>query len=215
MTVIDRNASLLSALVPPELSSRLTHRLMNNGVRLLFQTEITTVARHHGLMVASFSDGQQRSFDAIVCAIGLRANTSLAKHAGILVRRGIVVDDTLATDTQDVYALGDCAEIQGRVMPYLQPAALAAMTLGKILSGQNAKLTLPKMLINVKTPDMPLQLAGDPTNPAYTWTLKMSPTGIIAKGYDENSVLRAFVVSEDNLKLASSMLKDLKLPGTA
>ena len=215
VTVIDRSATLLSALLPPEISGRLQHRLVRSGVQFLFQTEIVELARDGDALAVSFSNGEKGRFDAVVCAIGLRPDLALAQKAGIEVRRGIVVDDALATSAPDIYALGDCAEIQGRLMPYLQPAMLAAMTLGKNLTGCAATLTLPAMLIKVKTPDMPLHLAGDPASPSYEWQMTFSPTGIIAKGYDQSGLFRAFVVSEDHMKMAFSMLKEIKLAGAA
>ncbi len=215
VTVVDRSATLLSALLPPEIGGRLQNRLVRSGVQFRFQTEISGLVRDRDGLEVRFSNGESGRFDAAVCAIGLRPDLALAQEAGIAVRRGIVVDDTLATSAPDIYALGDCAEIQGRLMPYLQPAMLAAMTLGKNLTGRSAKLTLPAMLIKVKTPAMPLHLAGDPANPTYQWQMTFSPTGIIAKGYDESGELRAFVVSEDHMQMAFSMLKEIKLAGAA
>jgi len=212
VTVTDRSAGLLASLLPPEISARLQRRLMDNGVNFMFKKEITEISRHHDSLIATFSDGLRQSFDAVVCAIGLCPAVALAREAGIEVRRGIVVSDTLATSAEDVYALGDCAEIQGKLMPYLQPATLAAMTLAKNLTGDAAKLTLPTMLVKVKTPDMPLYLAGDPANPALTWNMMFSPAGVIAKGCDDQGELHAFVVSEDHMKMAFPMLKDIRLP---
>jgi len=212
VTIIDRSAGLLAALLPPEISGRLQHRLINSGVQMMFQTEVTELARQADSVAATFSDGEKKCFDAVVCAIGLRPDSGLAKRAGIEVRHGIVVDRTLATSVPDIYALGDCAEIEGKLMPYLQPATLAAITLAKNLTGQAANLTLPPMLIKVKTPDMPLQLAGDPANPAYNWQMAFSSAGVIAKGYDPDGVMRAFVVSEDHMKVAFSLLKALNTP---
>ena len=42
--------------------------------------------------------------------IGLRADTALAQHAGLVCERGIVVSNTLQTSAKHVYALGDCAQ---------------------------------------------------------------------------------------------------------
>lgn len=214
VTVVDRSTNLLSALLPPEIGVRLQNRLMNSGVEFLFRNELVALSRHQDSLEALFRNGQKKTFDAAVCAIGLRPDLALARSAGIEVRHGIVVDAALATSASDVYALGDCAEIEGKLLPYLQPATLAAMTLARNLTGNDARLTLPAMLIKVKTPDMPLHLAGDPANSTYHWKMAFSQAGIIAKGYDENDVFRAFVVSEDHMKLAFSMLKEIKLPGT-
>lgn len=214
VTVVERGSSLLSALLPPEIAARLQNRLMSNGVEFIFRNELSELSRHQDAILASFSNGLKRTFDTVVCAIGLRPDLTLARAAGIEVRHGIVVDERLATSAADVYALGDCAEIGGKLMPYLQPATLAAMTLARNLTGSAARLTLPTLLINVKTPDLPLHLAGDPANPAYRWEIALSAAGLIAKGYDGNDIFRAFVVSEDHLKLAFSMLKEIKLNAT-
>ncbi|NEB90385.1 NAD(P)/FAD-dependent oxidoreductase [Streptomyces bauhiniae] len=55
------------------------------------------------------------SADLVVHACGVRPRTALARAAGLPVRRGIVVDDTLAC-APHTYAIGDCAE--HRAAPY-------------------------------------------------------------------------------------------------
>lgn len=211
--VVDRGPGLLCTLLPPEIAGRLQHQLAQNGVRFLFGSELCAIERHQHGLVASFSQGHQQRFDAIICAIGLRPNVALAREAGLNVQRGIVVDDALATSNPDIYALGDCAEIHGKFMPFLQPATLAAMTLAKNLTGDASTLLLPTMLIRIKTPDMPFHLAGDTANPMLNWELSFSSAGLVAKGFDDQGVLNAFVVSEDHMKLAFSMLKSIKQCG--
>ncbi|MFJ2738706.1 NAD(P)/FAD-dependent oxidoreductase [Streptomyces sp. NPDC087440] len=73
--------------------------------------------------------------DLVVLACGVRPRTGLARAAGIEVRRGIVVDDTLATSAPDVYAIGDCTEHRGAVHGVTGPAWAQADTLAARLSG--------------------------------------------------------------------------------
>ncbi|STU62662.1 FAD-dependent pyridine nucleotide-disulfide oxidoreductase [Klebsiella pneumoniae subsp. ozaenae] len=54
--------------------------------------------------------------------------------------------------TPAIYALGDCAEINGVVLPFLQPILLSAMCLSKNLLAQAGELKLPPMLVKVKNP---------------------------------------------------------------
>ena len=145
----------------------------------------------------------------MVCAIGLLPNLALAREAGLQTRHGIVVDDHLATSDPAIFALGDCAEIQGRLWPYLQPAQLAAMTLAKNLTGAQERLRLPPMLIKVKTPDLPLHLAGEATDPDLHWAIEAGRDGLVACGRDDQQQLRAFVVSEGRMKQAFLLLKQL------
>lgn len=209
VTVIDRASHLLAALMPPEIGARLQQRLVSAGVEMRFNSELSALGRHHDTLVATLSNGERLCYDAVVCAIGLRPNIALAQAAGLQTRHGIVVDDALQTSHPDIYALGDCAEIQGRVMPWLQPAQLAAITLAQNLTGNGASLTLPAMLIKVKTPDLPLHLAGNSGAPDLSWQMTFSKAGIIAKGLNPQGELTAFVVSEDHMKQAFPLLKQL------
>ncbi|EOV9015761.1 NADH:flavorubredoxin reductase NorW [Cronobacter muytjensii] len=209
VTLVDTGTSLLSSVLVPEISTRLQTVLAQNGVTLRLCTGLSSLARHHDSLVATLTDGHQQSVDAVVCAIGLRPDLTLAKSAGLVTRRGIVVDDRLATSHPDIYALGDCAEIRGRLLPFLQSAQLCAMTLARNLCGAAQNLTLPAMLVKVKTPLMPLHLAGDTANRELDWEMRITADGVVARGLDGQGTLRAFVVSEDRMKQAFGLLKEL------
>ena len=113
----------------------------------------------------------------MVAAAGLRPETSLARHAGLQINRGIVVNSQLQTSDPAIYALGDCAEINGVVLPFLQPILLSAMCLSKNLLAQAGELKLPPMLVKVKTPDLPLHLAGDTRRDDLTWNIVAAKEG--------------------------------------
>ena len=122
----------------------------------------------------------------------------------------MVVNNQLQTSDPAIYALGDCAEINGMVLPFLQPILLSAMCLSKNLLAQAGELKLPPMLVKVKTPDLPLHLAGDTRRDDLTWNIVAAKEGLVAKGLDAENQLRAFVVSEDKMKEAFALLKQLK-----
>lgn len=65
------------------------------------------------------------------------------------------------------------------------------------------------MLVKVKTPALPLHLAGELGRSDLRWQIATVPEGMVAQGRDEESQLRAFVVSEDRMKEAFALLKAL------
>ncbi len=209
--VVDNSASLLASLMPAEVSSRLQHRLNQMGVELLFRQSLESLTKTPQGIDAALSNGRVVSVDAVVSAIGLRPNVELAKRAGLAVNRGIEVNRQLQTSDANIYALGDCAEIEGKVLPFLQPIQFSAMTLAKNLLGAADGLTLPAMLVKVKTPEMPLHLAGETQRADLHWQITAEPQGLIAKGYDETQQLKAFIVSEAHMKLAFGLLRELVL----
>jgi nitric oxide reductase FlRd-NAD(+) reductase len=209
VTLVDNAASILASLMPPEVSSRLQHRLTDMGVHLLLKSQLQSLEQTARGIRATFDRDRHVEVDAVISATGLRPETALARSAGVEVNRGIVVDSTLKSSNPDIYALGDCAEIEGQLLPFLQPIQISAMTLAKNLLGGNAPLKLPAMLVKVKTPELPLHLAGETRRCDLNWQISTEAQGMVAKGVDAEGQLRAFVVSEDKMKEAFALLKAL------
>lgn len=209
--LVDNASSLLASLLPSEVSGRLQERLNQMGVELLFNQRLESLAKVPEGIRAALSNGRTVDVDAVVAAIGLRPNVGLAQHAGLSVNRGIQVNRQLQTSAPHIYALGDCAEIDGKVLPFLQPIQFSAMTLAKNLLGAADGLTLPAMLVKVKTPELPLHLAGETQRKDLCWQISAEAQGLIAKGYDEAQRLKAFVVSEAHMKQAFTLLRELQL----
>lgn len=209
VTLVDHAASILSALMPAEVSSRLQHRLTEMGVHLLLKSQIQSLTTTDSGIRATLDRKRSVEVDAVIAATGLRPETALAQHAGAETGRGVKVDSYLQTSQPDIFALGDCAEINGQVLPFLQPIQISAMYLAKNLLGNNTPLKLPAMLVKVKTPELPLHLAGETQRQDLHWHMAIEPQGMVAKGVDGDGELRAFVVSEDRMKEAFSLLKSL------
>lgn len=209
VTLVDHAASILSALMPAEVSSRLQHRLTNMGVHLLLKSQLLGLSKTESGIRASLDRSRSIEVDAVIAATGLRPEIALAQRAGAETNRGIKVDSGLQTTQPDIYALGDCAEINGQVLPFLQPIQLSAMYLAKNLLGGSMPLKLPAMLVKVKTPELPLHLAGETQRQDLNWQISLAPQGMVARGEDDDGNLRAFVVSEDRMKEAFALLKSL------
>ncbi|NWA71825.1 NADH:flavorubredoxin reductase NorW [Serratia proteamaculans] len=209
VTLVDRSGSLLSALMPIEASSRLQHCLQQMGVEVLLNQQLSALIQQDRGIQVTLGNGRQLSVDAAIASVGLRPNVGLARQANLQVNHGIRVNNRLQTSQIDVYALGDCAEIDGQLLPFLQPIQFSAMALAKNLLGAEEGVKLPAMLVKVKTPNLPLHLAGETHRQDLSWNIVAEQQGMIAKGFDRQQQLRAFIVSEDHMKLAFGLLKEL------
>jgi rubredoxin-NAD+ reductase len=90
----------------------------------------------------TLDDGDVLTADLVLSATGLRPNCALAQATGIKTNCGIVVDRHLQTTAPDVYALGDCAEVEGLVLPYIMPITHAARALAATLAGKPTPLPI-------------------------------------------------------------------------
>jgi nitrite reductase (NADH) large subunit len=84
-------------------------------------------------------DGQHLSADLVVAACGVRPRVEVARASNIPINKGIMVNDTLATQVPGVYAIGECAEHQGMLYGLVAPAWEQAEVLANLLSGAAPK----------------------------------------------------------------------------
>jgi len=109
---------------------------------MLFKTacltkEILGNGRVTGL---SFNDGTTLDTDLVIMAVGIRANTALAKKAHLLCERGIVVNDYMQTYTDpSIYAVGECIEHRGKTYGLVAPLFEQARILAYHITGQGLK----------------------------------------------------------------------------
>lgn len=80
------------------------------------------------------NDGRRIPTDFIVMAVGVVPNTVLAKDSSIEVNRGIVVDDCMHTSCPNVYAIGECIELNEELFGMVGPVNQQVDTLVTVLS---------------------------------------------------------------------------------
>ncbi len=210
VTLVDLADSPLSALLPATLTQPLQQALRTQGVSLQFGTGLARMDAQPGDgWRVTLTDGRVSEQDLVIAAIGLRPNLALARGAGLEVDRGILVDDRLQTSDPHIFALGDCVQWQGQLLPFLQPIVLGANALARTLLGTPTPLTLPPMLVKVKTPRYPLQLAGRTRGEDLAWQCRWNSHGMVAEARDQAGELCGFVVGGDQMRAAFPLLRQL------
>lgn len=210
VTLVDLADSPLSALLPATLTQPLQQALRSQGVSLQFGTGLARIDAQPGDgWRITLSDGRVSEQDLVIAAIGLRPNLALARGAGLAVERGILVDDRLQTSDPHIFALGDCVQWQSQLLPFLQPILLGANALARTLLGTPTPLALPPMLVKVKTPRYPLQLAGRTKGEDLAWQCRWNSHGMVAEARDEAGELCGFVVGGDQMSAAFPLLRQL------
>ena len=89
----------------------------------------------------SLKSGTLLEGDFIIVSAGVRPDLSLAKKAGIEVNKGIVVNDSMQTSVEGIYAAGDAVEHRGRLYGIWPPAKEQGETAGIVMSGGQAAYT--------------------------------------------------------------------------
>lgn len=196
--VVDPSDRPLSTLLPAEAGQQLQAALAALGIQWHFGTTVQAVDAATSALQISLANGQTLQGDAVLSAIGLRANTALAATAGIVCERGIVVDTELKTSASGVFALGDCAQYASagqRTLPYVMPIMNAARALAATLAGNPTALVFPLMPVSIKTPALPIVVAPPSPTQAGDWVMEAAEAGATWRFLDAAQSQYGFVLT--------------------
>jgi len=114
VTFLVREKSYWNMILPPQESAMVTREIRAHGVELRLERQLKSIEDDgQGRVGAILTDKDERLPCEIVgLTAGVSPNLDLVKGSAIKTGRGILVDRKLRTNVPDVYAAGDCAEIE-------------------------------------------------------------------------------------------------------
>ena len=192
--VIDLAPQALGRLLPEAAAQALQSKLSEAGVRWHFATTVQSIDRNGDSLSITLANGSVISSDVFLSAVGLKPRLDLAKAAGILTGIGITVNRQLETSAKNVYAIGDCAEVDGLVLPYVMPIMQAARTLAPNLLGQMLALAYPAMPVMVKTPALPTIVSPPAKGAVGNWKVNSIEDGLEARFESSDGKLLGFAL---------------------
>jgi nitrite reductase (NADH) large subunit len=101
-------------------------------------TSASVIERDGDRMLVKLTSGLELDVDVVVFSAGIRPRDDLARQMGLAVgaRGGVVVDEGCRTDDENVYAIGECACIDGMVYGLVAPGyAMAEVVADRLLGG--------------------------------------------------------------------------------
>lgn len=212
VSVIDPGPYPLASLMPQAAGSQLLTPLAAIGVDWRFGTSVSRVDSATTGYTLTLADGSQLQADIVLSAIGLRPRIALAQAAGLDVNRGIKVDAHLRSCDADIFALGDCAEIEGRVQPFVLPIMHAARALAKTLAGEDTAVVFPAMPVVVKTSAHPVVVLPVARDAVGAWQTLASGNGIKMAFLDASDHISGFVLTGEFAAERSEMTKRIGTP---
>ncbi len=209
VTVVDPAAEPLGRLLPEAGARHLQKALSEAGVQWQLGKTASTVDREKNGCHVTLSDGTVLHADLVLSAVGLRPRTGLATMAGLPTARGIQVDRRLQTADPDIFALGDCAEVDGLVLPFVTPLMHGARALAATLTGTPAPVVYPAMPVVVKTPACPVVVAPPAPGTEGEWRVEQTGAGTLARFEQAGGVLAGFALTGDAVSQKQRLTREL------
>ncbi|MEJ7495483.1 nitrite reductase large subunit NirB [Staphylococcus pasteuri] len=121
VTVIHLAEWLMEMQLDAKAGQMLKADLEKQGMNFELQANTKEILGEEDVEAVRLADGRVLEADLVVMAVGIRPYTELAKQSDLEVNRGIVVNDMMQTSDPNIYAVGECAEHQGKVYGLVAP----------------------------------------------------------------------------------------------
>jgi nitrite reductase (NADH) large subunit len=138
--VVEMASWLMPQQVDEAGGQMLRRHIESLGVQIHLSSQTAKVLVDSTVCGLAFADGTELAADLVVFSAGVRPRDELARGCGLTVgdRGGVVVDEQCLTSDPNVFAIGECAQITGRVYGLVAPGYAMAETVAAQLVGREA-----------------------------------------------------------------------------
>lgn len=208
--IVDLSSQVLGHLLPQKAAEKLKDKLSEQGVQWHFDNVVTHVESHgdESLQV-TLKDGTKVTTDIVLSAIGLRPALELAQATGLETEQGIKVDRYMQTSDKNIYALGDCAQIEDLTLPFVMPLMTSARALAATLCGEKIAVRYPAMPVAVKTPCCPTVVCPVPRRVDGEWEVEINEQGVCGLFKDSDGNTLGFVLMGDRVAEKTALAKEV------
>jgi nitrite reductase (NADH) large subunit len=119
----------------------LADRLRGRGLKMIMRAATASFEGKDRVDAVRLVDGTRIPARLVVMAVGVRPNVDLARASGLAVARGVVADASMRTSDPRVLAIGECAEVEGRIVGLVAPAMEHAEVAAATVAGEAASWT--------------------------------------------------------------------------
>jgi len=136
VTVVHLLDRLMEQQLDSPAASLLKTQIERMGIRVLMERVTEEIIGNGHVTGVRFRDGETLDADLVLICTGIRPNAELGKNAGIMVNRGVVVNDYLETNMPNIYGVGECVEHRGRTYGLFDPLIEQARIVADSITGE-------------------------------------------------------------------------------
>jgi nitrite reductase (NADH) large subunit len=152
---------LMELHLDPSAGGYLQRKLEGRGIKIHCRAQTKAILGKDRVEAVLLDDGTICPADLVVMAAGIRPENRIARDTGLLVERGIVVDDSMQTSDPHILAIGECAEHNDRCYGFVEPLYEMAAVAAQTLLNTKASFRPAKTATNLKVTGVQVFSAGE------------------------------------------------------
>lgn len=143
VTFLVRENSFWSMVLSENEGRMLEKHILEHGINLKLNAELKEINGKEAVESVITSTGETIECQFVGITVGVSPNVGFLQNSSLKINKGILVNEYLQTNVPNIFAIGDCAEIQqpqdGRrpIEAVWYTGKIMGQTLAKTLNGQN------------------------------------------------------------------------------
>ncbi|MCF6460187.1 NAD(P)/FAD-dependent oxidoreductase [Clostridium sp. Cult3] len=161
ITLIARSPYLMTKQIDEDISRELEGKLIEKGINIYLDSnteEILGESKANGIRL---DNGKEIKADEILFSTGIVPNIDLVRDTPIKFNRGIIVDNTLRTNIDNVYAAGDVVEVDGKIIGLWTSSNEQGKIAGSNMAGKYKEYTEARPFTTLRLDDIKIFSMGD------------------------------------------------------
>lgn len=209
VTVLEVAPQLMGRQLDEAAGSLLQEIAMDEGIAIYTGVQIEEIQGSEHVERVKLSDGREFEADMVIVSAGVRANTNLAKEAGIEIDRAIIVNEKMETNIDGIFACGDCAQYKGSNYAIWPEASEQGKTAGANATGDTVEYNVPSLGLSFHGMNTALFAIGDTGKNEKLLYRTMEMKDMARKQYEKyyyvNNQLKGAILIGDVSKMAEIM----------
>lgn len=161
VTILEFSERIMARQLNETASSLVKKELEKEGINVFTQKSTKCIIGNGKVEKLILESGEELTADMVMFSIGVRPEIALAKNCNLDTNKGILVKETMQTSDPDIYAAGDCAEVNGMCLGIwpmaMQTGKIAAMD----ILGKSEKFVINPPTTILKALNIGVYSAGD------------------------------------------------------
>ncbi|SCL94607.1 NAD(P)/FAD-dependent oxidoreductase [Sporanaerobacter sp. PP17-6a] len=161
VNVIEFSPFLLPNQLDEEISRKLERKLFDMGINIYLNSSCEEILGEDEVNGIKLKNNGEIHTDAVLFSTGVRSNLGLVKETDIDFDRGIKVDSHMRTNLKNIYAAGDAAQVDGKVLALWSAGNEQGKVAGANMSGGEREYTSAIPYTTLEIGDVSLFSAGN------------------------------------------------------